>query len=665
VGRRIVHYGNKHTYFESGGTWTKPAGLDHARVIVVGGGGGGGASGTTNNRVGGGGAGAGAGYKNIVAASLGATETVSVGAAGQGGAAGNNNGTAGGNSSFGSHLSAFGGGGGNHGAAAELWATGGWATGGDLNYNAWGAGGNGDHLEEWRGMGSAAAGLYNRPPGADSLESRIFPVGGLIGQWAGAGGVRPRANAGNAAGGPGVHFGGGGAGGQRVSASAAGGNGAPGVVVVYEYIMIEAGSGGGGGGDGVTSVTSDTNVTGSISGSNLTLGWNGTLSVARGGTGASSLTANRLLLGNGTGALQVLASGTSGQCLLSNGSSAPTWGSCSGGGGGGATNLQEAYNGGANIVLSSGNGGVRIQDASTPIGSNLFSVTNNAGTTNFFSVSATTTTVDNSFNANAQSTFRNASNSTTAFRIQNSGGVNLFTVDTTNSRITIGASNTTGELLVLGTKTGSGDPTGVNGGMYYNSNSGRFRCFQAGAWTDCIGGAAGGGSATTELHPEYAGAVLTAGTGSNNSGSMTSGFCSGSSRQSVNTTVCTGANDEHNYYSWTTSEATAQNYDIYVRHTMPSDMAAGSISGVQMSGWRSGGTSNLVELTMYNASGAVCGTTTNVATTDNTWTTVSYATSGTNCTAISAGDRVVFRVRMIATNGNYARAGVIKYNYTR
>lgn len=44
--------------------------------------------------------------------------------------------------------------------------------------------------------------------------------------------------------------------------------------------------------------------------------------VANGGTGATSLTANNVLLGNGTSALQVVAPGASGNVLTSNGT---TW----------------------------------------------------------------------------------------------------------------------------------------------------------------------------------------------------------------------------------------------------------------------------------------------------------------------------------------------------
>ena len=51
--------------------------------------------------------------------------------------------------------------------------------------------------------------------------------------------------------------------------------------------------------------------------------WNGvTVAVNRGGTGSSTLTANNVLLGNGTSALQVVAPGSSGNVLTSNGT---TW----------------------------------------------------------------------------------------------------------------------------------------------------------------------------------------------------------------------------------------------------------------------------------------------------------------------------------------------------
>ena len=67
--------------------------------------------------------------------------------------------------------------------------------------------------------------------------------------------------------------------------------------------------------------------------------------------------------------------------------------------------------------------------------------------------------------------------------IQGSGGV---AITAGSSNITIGTSDTTGTLLVLDTKTSTGDPTGVNGGLYYNSSNNKFRCFENSIWQNCI-----------------------------------------------------------------------------------------------------------------------------------------------------------------------------------
>ena len=59
-----------------------------------------------------------------------------------------------------------------------------------------------------------------------------------------------------------------------------------------------------------------------VTGLPLTTGVTGTLPIANGGTGATSLTANNVILGNGTSAVQVVAPGTNGNVLTSNGT---TW----------------------------------------------------------------------------------------------------------------------------------------------------------------------------------------------------------------------------------------------------------------------------------------------------------------------------------------------------
>lgn len=105
--------------FTVSSTWTKPAGLVAARVTVIGaGGGGGGAAITTAGQcsAGNGGAPGGIAISVIDAATLGATETVTVGAAGAG--ASGASGTSGGTSSFGTHVVAAGGSGGSFFAAS-------------------------------------------------------------------------------------------------------------------------------------------------------------------------------------------------------------------------------------------------------------------------------------------------------------------------------------------------------------------------------------------------------------------------------------------------------------------------------------------------------------------------------------------------------------------
>lgn len=110
--------------FTVSGTYTRPAGLVRAKITVVGGGGGGGGGNAVSYGAPGAGGGGGA-IRIVGAATLGASQTVTIGAAGGGGAL-NTTGGAGGTTSIGVLLSAtggIGGGGGRSGAPG----TGGWA----------------------------------------------------------------------------------------------------------------------------------------------------------------------------------------------------------------------------------------------------------------------------------------------------------------------------------------------------------------------------------------------------------------------------------------------------------------------------------------------------------------------------------------------------------
>jgi hypothetical protein len=106
----------------------------------------------------------------------------------------------------------------------------------------------------------------------------------------------------------------------------------------------------------------------------------------------------------------------------------------------------------------------------------------------------------------ADMTYRNASNSTTAFRIQSAGAGNtLFTADTANNAVRIGDNTGSGtDTSILVVDSATSDPTalaGLNGGIFYRSDSGSLKAIVGGAVVDicttavtCTGYSASAGS---------------------------------------------------------------------------------------------------------------------------------------------------------------------------
>lgn len=200
--------------FTAGGTYAKATNNPSFVVVEVVGAGGGGGGGSNAAATGGGGGGAG-GYaiKNILSATLGASETVTIGAAGTAGNTSGSNGGAGGTTSFGAHVSATGGSGGTGSTAAGQVAggVGGNGSSGDLNLTG-GRGGAGHNNSGGHGGNGVKGG-----------GGGINPNSGTTGTSTGYDGASN--TGGGGAGGHGSTSGGGGAGG-------AGGSG---LVIVWEY----------------------------------------------------------------------------------------------------------------------------------------------------------------------------------------------------------------------------------------------------------------------------------------------------------------------------------------------------------------------------------------------------------------------------------------------
>lgn len=176
--------------FTTNGTWSKPSGLRAVRVRLVGGGGSGGGVGSTSggeSAAGGGGGGGGYSEKIIPAASLGASESVTVGSGGAQASAGSG-GNSGATSSFGAHLSASGGGAGSSMSATsggDTRAGGVYGAGFDGDINA-----NGDRGGTGR-VTDGAATFSNYGGGSvlgGSTPNTSLNSNGLIGRFWGGGG---------------------------------------------------------------------------------------------------------------------------------------------------------------------------------------------------------------------------------------------------------------------------------------------------------------------------------------------------------------------------------------------------------------------------------------------------------------------------------------------
>ena len=266
------------TNFSSSGTWTKPAGVTTVTVELWGGGGGGGSGRKGSVNADGGAGGGGGAYvtRTFPASDISSTVSVTLGTGGAGGAAqaaDNTVGNAGGDgvsSTFGSYLTAYGGGGGQGGIdGAGSTSTAGAGGGGTLGAGSSGAAGNpasgvggsgqfgggiNGSVSAYGGGGGGTGGVaaagsggssFQGGPGGGGGGGATPGSGGPASNAGGAGGTVPNAGgsggaagaSGGGAGGTGVGRNGGGGGGSN-SAGAGGQGGAGGTF----------GSGGGGGG---------------------------------------------------------------------------------------------------------------------------------------------------------------------------------------------------------------------------------------------------------------------------------------------------------------------------------------------------------------------------------------------------------------------------------
>jgi hypothetical protein len=182
------------------------------------------------------------------------------------------------------------------------------------------------------------------------------------------------------------------------------------------------------------------------------------------------------------------------------------------------------------------------------------------------------------------------------------------------------------------------------GSMYYDTTMGKIQCYNSTGWGNC----GVSPDVSVNLIPEYAGLVLHGIVGSD-VGTLTSDICSGTSKLSINTSICAAAED-YNYYQWTSPQTSAQTYSLYVRYQLPATFKSfASANTILLTARTSDITNgNGVKYTMYTPDGAVCGTAnTQVTSTANTWQQASI--NGTGCN-LEANDIIMFKIDVTASS---------------
>ncbi|KKT46417.1 MAG: hypothetical protein UW37_C0024G0007 [Candidatus Gottesmanbacteria bacterium GW2011_GWA2_44_17] len=233
-----------------------------------------------------------------------------------------------------------------------------------------------------------------------------------------------------------------------------------------------------------------------------------------------------------------------------------------------------------------------------------------------------------------------------------------------------GAGSATPDYFALDVKSTTGDPgTGAEGYMYYNTYDNAFRCYTTSAWAAC--GGASSLTRTVKMSPEFDGATFTASASSSTIGTMTAD------------TINDATEGWLNYYEWTSTEASLQDYHLVVKVTIPSDFSSWATSNAIQVLYETDdnvNTNNKFDLTIFNEDDTpnvpVYQTLANLSTNDDTWYTLTIDDSGVDDASgnewDAADETALFLFKLYSmtsatpcgSDGCYVRIGDIKLTYT-
>ncbi len=155
-------------------------------------------------------------------------------------------------------------------------------------------------------------------------------------------------------------------------------------------------------------------------------------------------------------------------------------------------------------------------------------------------------------------------------------------------------------------------------------------------------------SKTITLNAEYLGAVLDAGTGSNNAGTMTSGI---------------DLTNRMNYYNWTTTQGTNQSYDIDVQVPIPNDFDSWASNPLSATAYTTNTTNGTITLETRDTGGTVICNFVSIT----PGSTITWTPNNTACTLSSGtytpGGYMTMRIRLQTVSTGNTRIGNIVFSY--
>lgn len=274
------------------------------------------------------------------------------------------------------------------------------------------------------------------------------------------------------------------------------------------------------------------------------------------------------------------------------------------------------------------------------------------------------------FSAASAATISSASGQT--LTLNGATGVNIKTGSTVNvttslTNIQIGTGSGTGTPMLLTLDKASSAPaTGSTpaGSMYYDSTLKAVQCYNGASWGSCDTLP----DTFVSLTPEYAGAVLQ-GSGD---GTFTAGLCSSDLNINDGTsgqpTIC-GANETYNYYRWTTTNATNQDYNIFVSYQLPSTFSKFVSGSTSLMGRTDSTNSNVAYQVYRKANGGnltACGSSQAVSSgAQSSWqkTTASGTADPANC-SFAAGDTIFLKITVSAASNANAYVGPLNFAFS-